>query len=570
MHKYLKLLAILCLTTSCSITKHLETKKLENEFPEEPEIVEKEVYPLTDVKNPENFVKYYLRSKVSLYNANSLSSIAENNYKLALENPSNARIQEEAFILLLASQSYAKAITVAENKTTEEQMAFEQIFDLAQTLAKDENITEKLNNVLSEQQRLPFLKIIKAYLEYQKTKNIEQLKENILAINSSFALDGFKYYYIARAYEAVENYQEAFKLYNTAFNKYSLRTEEVFTRMVHVASKLEETDLDKLFNSNTKYGKNLYLVDQAFIDTSKTKELRNSVKDVAAQAFYDLGWSIVQTNPNLAGLSFLAISDYIVPADKTKFQLAKAYAANEWQDDAISLLEYIETTSEYYLSSQIVLADIVKKDNSARAINIIKDLQKNNRFNNYYLEAILGQIYLNNDQYNLALNSFNYTLEYDKSAKIYFSRAVVLEKLNKIELAIADLEEALKQNPKNPIVLNYLGYLLIDLKQQPAQGLEYIKQAVRLDPTSAASLDSLGWAYIKLGEYETGLALLERAYSIDIHDGVIAGHLADAYMLTNRKEEAIIYWEKALELEKDDKREIERVKQQLYKYNKAQ
>lgn len=570
MQKYLKLLAILLLTTSCSITKHFETKELEKEFPQEPIELEKaEVYELTDIKNPEKFIKYYLRSKVSLYNANSLTSIANNNYKLALENPNNLRIQEEAFILLLASQSYAKAITIAKNRVSNETIAFENMFNLAQTIAKNEDSSKQLNDILSEQQRLPFLKIIKSYLKYEQTKNIEELKENILSINSSFALDGFKYYYIARAYEAANNYEEAFKLYYTAFTEHTLRTEDVFTRMVHVASKIENADLDKLFNSNTKYGKNLYLVDQAFIDTSKTKDLSNSIKDIAAQAFYDLGWSVVQTNPNLAGLSFLAISDYIVPTDKAKFQLAKAYYANGWQDNSIQLLESIIPTSNYYLSSQIVLADIVKKDNSTKAINIIKKLKETKRFNSHYLEAILGQIYLNNGEYKLALDSFNYTLEYDKSAKIYFSRAIVLEKLNKIELAIADLKTALKQNPKNPIVLNYLGYLLIDLKQQPAQGLEYIKQAVRLDPTSASSLDSLGWAYIKLGEHETGLSLLEKAYSITPQDGVITGHLGDAYLFANRNEEAIIYWQKALELEKDDAREIKRIKQQLYKYNKA-
>jgi tetratricopeptide (TPR) repeat protein len=95
-----------------------------------------------------------------------------------------------------------------------------------------------------------------------------------------------------------------------------------------------------------------------------------------------------------------------------------------------------------------------------------------------------------------------------------------------------------------------------------------IEESLRLDPLNPATLDSLGWALLKQKEYEKGLNYLEKAYSINSQDGVITGHLADAYYLNGRTKEAIIYWKKALELEKKDHREIERIKNQLYKYNK--
>tara|TARA_Y100001960_G_scaffold308147_1_gene365178 strand:+ start:2291 stop:4021 length:1731 start_codon:yes stop_codon:yes gene_type:complete len=566
------ILLLLAVVTGCATeNKVMEQAEIEQEFQQPEEIIEPQPYELEDVKNPEKFVKYYLRSKIGIYNSNSLESIAQNHYRLALENPSNIKIQEEAFLLLLANKSYAKAITVSKNKDVADYLTFEQLFNFSQLLAQNETeqAHEVLKEILSEQQRLPYLKILNKYFDYYQHKNIERLSEEILAIKSSVALDGFKYYYIARAYEAAENYQEAFKLYEKAFLENSLRTETVFKRLVYTAKLVDAEELKKnLFRSNSKYGKDLYLVDQAFIDINELKPLNNDVKNVTSQIFYDLGWSINQAvSTNLAGLNFLALSDYIVPNAQAKFQIAKGYASNEWNPDAIELLKSIDKKSQYYWSAQIILIDIIKQDNPAKAIKLAKQLQATKRFNSHYIEGIIGQIYLNDDQFKKAIQSFTIAIQNDASPKLFFSRAVAYEKTNQIDLALDDLKTAYNLNPKNPIVLNYLGYLLIDLHKNPEQGLEYIEQAVRLDPTNPASLDSLGWAYLNLKEYDKGLALLEKAYALAPQDGVIAGHLADAYYKADRKKEAIIYWKKALELEKSDKREIKRIEKQLYKYN---
>ncbi len=137
-----------------------------------------------------------------------------------------------------------------------------------------------------------------------------------------------------------------------------------------------------------------------------------------------------------------------------------------------------------------------------------------------------------------------------------------------IPQSLADLNVALEKNPNNPIVLNYIGYLLVDIKGKADEGIDYIKRSIELDPTNPASLDSLGWAYLKLGKYKQALEYLEKAYGLETQDGIITGHLADAYYHNDRKEEAVIYWNKALELEKKDAREIQRIRNQLYKYNK--
>ena len=581
----LTLISFLLLVSACSKTYFSETissltfnledetidktdAEIEAEMIAEEEATEPE--KLEKIKDPQNFVKYYLRSKFSLYNSTSLDEITNNNYQVSLENPESFEAQEQAFILSLANQNYAKSINILNNKHTTQALAFETLFLFSKALAENDKGEAKayLQELLNTQNRLPLLKIINAYFTYNQTKDIEQLRLDIAQINSSTSLDGFKYYYTGRAYEQMGDYETAFKLYSSAYFANTLRTTAVFERLVYTARKLDFENTKDIFKSNNQYGEDIYLIDQTFVDISKIKELDNSLAAVSAQAFYDLGWSIVQTNSNLAGLDFLALSDYIKPTDKAKIQLARGYFNNTWTDSAVRLLEPIKPTSEQYISARIFLADIIKDKQADKAVKILQDLKNTTKLKRNYVDTIIGQVYLSNEQYKASIPYLNSALKNDTSSKIYFSRAVAYERTGQYELAIDDLNTALDKNPTNPIILNYLGYLLIDLHKDTERGFLLIEESLRLDPLNPATLDSLGWALLKQKEYEKGLNYLEKAYSINSQDGVITGHLADAYMLNGRVKEAIIYWKKALELEKKDQREIKRIQDQLYKYNK--
>ena len=49
------------------------------------------------------------------------------------------------------------------------------------------------------------------------------------------------------------------------------------------------------------------------------------------------------------------------------------------------------------------------------------------------------------------------------------------------------------------MTLNYLGYMLADKGIRLPEALKLIRKAVELEPMNGAYLDSLGWAYFKLG-----------------------------------------------------------------------
>jgi len=101
-------------------------------------------------------------------------------------------------------------------------------------------------------------------------------------------------------------------------------------------------------------------------------------------------------------------------------------------------------------------------------------------------------------------------------------------------------------DPQNATALNYLGYMLADRGIKLEEALGLIRKAVDLDPANGAYLDSLGWAYFKLGKYESAEdSLIKAAQRIDT-DPTVQDHLGDLYQKTGRLKLAAAHWERAI------------------------
>ncbi|MCB1487633.1 MAG: tetratricopeptide repeat protein, partial [Bauldia sp.] len=68
-------------------------------------------------------------------------------------------------------------------------------------------------------------------------------------------------------------------------------------------------------------------------------------------------------------------------------------------------------------------------------------------------------------------------------------------------------------------------------------------------PNDGYIVDSLGWAYYRLGRYDDAVAQLERAVELRPEDPVINDHLGDAYWKVGRKLEATFQWNHARDLD---------------------
>lgn len=145
---------------------------------------------------------------------------------------------------------------------------------------------------------------------------------------------------------------------------------------------------------------------------------------------------------------------------------------------------------------------------------------------------------------------------------IFFQRGIAYERQKKWELAEPNFRKALELNPDQPQVLNYLGYSWVDMNINLAEGLEMIRKAVSVKPDDGYIVDSLGWAYFRLGQFDDAVAELERAAELRAGDATINDHLGDAYWRVGRKLEATFQWNRALGL-KPEEAEIPKIKAKI-------
>jgi tetratricopeptide (TPR) repeat protein len=134
---------------------------------------------------------------------------------------------------------------------------------------------------------------------------------------------------------------------------------------------------------------------------------------------------------------------------------------------------------------------------------------------------------------------------------VFYYRGISYERTKQWTKAEPDFRKALALEPDQPMVLNYLGYSMVDQRINLNEAIAMVRKAVELKPNDGYVVDSLGWAHYQLGEYDEAVKQLERAVELKPADPVIADHLGDAYWRIGRKLEARFQWQHA----KDNKPE---------------
>ena len=132
---------------------------------------------------------------------------------------------------------------------------------------------------------------------------------------------------------------------------------------------------------------------------------------------------------------------------------------------------------------------------------------------------------------------------------VNFLRGSVLERQKEYGPAEDMFRKVLADNPQDAATLNYLGYMLADRGTKLDEALTLVKRAVDLDPTNGAYLDSLGWAYFKLGKYDQAEDNLNKASHLQRmgSDPTVQEHLGDLYQKTGRLKLAAAHWQRAIE-----------------------
>lgn len=134
----------------------------------------------------------------------------------------------------------------------------------------------------------------------------------------------------------------------------------------------------------------------------------------------------------------------------------------------------------------------------------------------------------------------------DEKIAVWFMRGAMYERQNRVDKAEVEFRKVLKADPDNAGAMNYIGYMLADRNQRLPEALNIILQALEREPGNGAYLDSVGWAYYKLGRYEEAEKSLRRAVDKTPHDPTVHDHLAEALMKEGKVGEAVAQWQISL------------------------
>lgn len=287
----------------------------------------------------------------------------------------------------------------------------------------------------------------------------------------------------------------------------------------------------------------------------KVEETFSGVRSGVAEVYFDIASLLLQEQARDMALltvrqALLLRPDFVV----AQVLLGEIYQEQGRGSEAIATYREIPETSPYAWLVGLRIADQYEAmDDTERALTQLDSLaaERVDQFEPLFRK---GNLLRAQERFSEAV------LAYDEAEKrlgdlqpqhwaLLYYRGIALEREKQWERAEADFLQALELEPEQPFVMNYLAYSWVEQHRHLDNAKEMLVRAVELRPNDGYIVDSLGWVYYRLGEYENAVPQLERAVELRPQDPVINDHLGDALWRTGRHNEARFQWRRALSLE---------------------
>ncbi|MEP3244443.1 MAG: tetratricopeptide repeat protein [Sneathiella sp.] len=293
-------------------------------------------------------------------------------------------------------------------------------------------------------------------------------------------------------------------------------------------------------------------------EKQSVKPLVSNALDGAAEALYSSATIVGQERVRSVASTYAYFALMLKPdLVEAKALLAELAEDEKKWEKALGFYEAIPEGSPYSLNAEIRSAWISHQlGETDRAISRLEKLAEKNPSE---IEPLVVLADLNRDLKNWqnAASAYGRAISNIGEAKsrlwsLHYARGIAFERMNEWTSAEADLLKALKLRPDHPQILNYLGYSWADRGENLEDAKDMLIKAVSLRPRDGYIVDSLGWLYYRVGDFENAVVQLEKAVSLQPEDPTINDHLGDAYWRVGRKDEAQYQWQRALWLEPDE------------------
>ncbi|WP_248305315.1 tetratricopeptide repeat protein [Devosia sp. 1566] len=268
----------------------------------------------------------------------------------------------------------------------------------------------------------------------------------------------------------------------------------------------------------------------------------------AAEMFHGIGVALARDSSMDVSVMFLRLALYLDPsADVVALALGQVLDAADQHDAANRIYESVPANSAMKPTAVVRVAqnldNMGDRPEALRRLGNIVATQPDD------LDAVsvYGDILRTDEQYAKSIDAYSTALdltggENASDWRFYYVRGISYERNKQWPEAERDFLKALELRPDQPQVLNYLGYSWIDKDMHLVEALAMIEKAVAAMPQDGYIVDSLGWAFYKLGRMEEAVKTLEQAVQLQPNDPEINDHLGDAYWRAGRRLEAKFQW----------------------------
>ena len=288
-------------------------------------------------------------------------------------------------------------------------------------------------------------------------------------------------------------------------------------------------------------------------------------EDGVAESLFGMAASLNDRQGADVSILYLRMALYLRP----DLALADLLLASRFEnlgryEDAVAVYRKIDKNSPYYrMAATQAAVDESRLDRKSTATTQLRALAQDfpNEAENW---IALGDAYRGQENYTAAVEAYNRAEKAlgppeKRDWPLFYARAMAESASKNWEKAEADVQLALKLSPEQPELLNFLGYSWVDRNEHIPEALAMLEKARQLRPYDGYIVDSVGWAYYRLGRYEDAARTLEAAVLLVPGDPTVNNHLGDALWKSGRKLEARYQWNHALTFnaEGTEKTEIE-------------
>ena len=423
----------------------------------------------------------------------------------------------------------------------------------------------KLKNYISSQKQNlndPLLIDLYQFLDLWAdipSKNIRDINEKINLLNSSFKNISLTQKILINLY--LDNQKNIELDFEEIANKKELGRYNYF----YLSYYLEKNNKDKIseiINQNLDIRSENLLFKQLFSDVVENKfhkidrfYKRKNINHGLAELFY-LFANFYQNYQQVQISNFyLNLSEYLNPnflSNKIlKIENLVLLKNFEELEKEIQVIEQLG--NEFYWYANFTRLRFLTNSNSDKQINLLENfLTKNDSFaSEKYFE--LANFLKNNKNYikSIALYEKSIELKNDKKNSdwnYYYNLAISQERAGDWDNAEKNFYKALKISPKEAEVLNYLAYSWLEKKINLDKAKEMLVEAVSISKGQGYILDSLGWAYFLLKDFDKAEELLQIAYEKEPSEAVIYDHYGDVLWTNGKEIQARYVWQNAVKL----------------------